>query len=323
MPNEKILITGGGGFIGSYLSEAEIGRGNQVVAFDLNPPTKVSHLLGNKNFKYVQGDILDKSAIEPLIREADLVYHFAAIAHPKVYIQDPLKILNINVGGLQLVIELAHQYHKKFVFSSSSEVYGKNLKVPWHESDDRVLGSSKTSRWVYSTSKAIGEHYCYAYAQKGLKMAMCRFFNFYGPRLDLIGQGRVMTCFLEKFFKGQSVEVVEPGDQTRCFTYIDDGIEGILKVAHLPEAEGEVFNLGTIEEISILELAKLMKRVGNFTSNIVIIPAEKKYGRGYEDTLRRVPDITKAREILKWEPKTKLAEGLEKTINYYKSHANS
>ena len=318
MPNQKILITGGGGFVGSHLAEAEIRNGNQVVALDLTPPDKVEHLLKDKNFRYVQGDILNKSLVESLVKEADLIYHLAAIACPKTYIEDPLMILNVNLGGLQLIIETAYRYNKKFVFSSSSEIYGKNLKVPWHEDDDRVLGATKTSRWVYSTAKAVGEHYCYAYAQKGLKMAMCRFFNFYGPRLDFIGRGRVMPCFLEKFLTNQPVEVVEPGDQTRCFTYIDDGIEGILKVAHLPEAEGEVFNLGAPDETTILELAQLMKKIGNFQSNIVIVPAQKIYGEGYEDIFRRVPDITKAKQILKWEPKTKLKDGLEKTINYYK-----
>lgn len=318
MAELKVLITGGAGFVGSHLAEAELKMGHKVIAFDIASPEKVKHLLDNENFKYVQGDILDKQLVESLVKEADLVYHFAAIANPQVYVDDPLRVLNIDLGGLQLIIELVHKYNKKFIFSSTSEVYGKNLKVPWREDDDRVLGSTRTPRWSYSTSKALGEHYCFAYAKRGLKMVILRFFNFYGPRLDFLGRGRVMPSFLDKFLKGEPVEVVEPGDQTRCFTYIDDGIEGILKAVYLPQAEGEIFNLGSNKEITILELAELMKKIGNFKSEIIIIPAEKKYGKGYDDIFRRVPDITKAKTILNWQAKTTLEEGLVKTINYFK-----
>lgn len=323
MEKFKVLITGGGGFVGSHLAEAELKLGHAVTALDIASPDKVEHLLDNKDLRYVRGDILDKPLIEPLVGEADLIYHLAAIADPKVYVENPLKVLNIDLGGLQLLIGLAHQYNKKFIFSSTSEVYGKNLKVPWHEDDDRVLGSTKTPRWSYSTSKALGEHYCFAYAKKGLAMVILRFFNFYGPRLDFLGKGRVMPSFLDKFLKGEAVEVVEPGDQTRCFTYIDDGIEGIIKAAYLPEAEGEVFNLGDTREISILELAQLMKKIGNFKSDIAIIPAEKKYGKGYDDIFRRVPDVTKAKNILKWQAKTDLEAGLEATIDYFKKQSIS
>lgn len=313
----KILITGGGGFVGSHLAEAELNRGSKVIVLDIAQPIKVKHLLENKNFRYVQGDILDKTLIESLAGEVDLIYHLAAIANPEVYVTNPLKVLNIDLGGLQLVIEIAHRHNKKFIFTSSSEVYGKNLKVPWSEDDDRVLGPTQTPRWSYSTSKAMGEHYCFAYSQKGLKMVILRFFNFYGPRLDFIGKGRAIPSFLGKFLKGEPVEVVEPGDQTRCFTYIDDGIDGILKVAYLPEAEGDVFNLGSTKEITMLDLAKLMKRIGNFKSEIILVSAEKRFGKGYDDIFRRIPDITKAKNILKWEPKVELEEGLRKTINYY------
>ena len=140
---------------------------------------------------------------------------------------------------------------------------------------------------------------------------------FYGPKLDFVGQGRVMTCFLDKFIKGEPVEVVEPGDQSRCFTYIDDGIAGIMKAAHAPEAEGKAFNFGINVETTMLELAELMKRIGKFKSKIVIIPAEKKYGKGYDDIFRRIPDCTRAKEILGWQPTTSLEEGLKKTIDYY------
>lgn len=317
MSKFKVLITGGGGFVGSHLLEAELKLEHQVVVLDIAPPDKVRHLLDHENFRYVQGDILNQAVVEPLVQDADLVYHLAAIADPTIYVRDPLKVLNVDMEGFQAMIKLAYKHKKKFVFTSTSEVYGKNLKVPWHENDDRVLGTTKTPRWSYSTSKALAEHYCFAYSQKGLPVVILRFFNFYGPRLDFLGKGRVMPSFLDKFLKGEPVEVVEPGDQTRCFTYIDDAIKGIVKAAYLSEAEGEAFNLGDVREVSILELAEMMKKIGNFKSEIILIPAEKKYGRGYDDIFRRVPAISKAKEILKWEPTTALEEGLKRTIDYY------
>ncbi len=315
----KILITGGGGFVGSHVAEAELKKGNKVVALDIADDSKVKHLLNNPNFSYVRKGILETDVLESLIKESDLIYHFAAIANVQTYVKDPVKVLDINIQGTNLVLSLSKKYNKKVIFSSSSEVYGKNLKVPWHEDDDRVLGPTTKHRWCYSTSKAVSEHYCFGYAKEGLRVVVLRFFNFYGPRLDFLGKGRVMTCFLEKFLKNEPVTVVEPGDQTRCFTYISDGVDGILKATHMPEAEGQVFNIGTDKETSVLELAKIMKKVGNFKSEIIMIPAEKIYGKGYEDIFRRVPDISKAKKILKWEPKVSLEQGLKLTINYFKS----
>ncbi len=315
----KILITGGGGFVGSFLAEGELKRGNQITVLDISPPDKVKELLGNQNFVYLQQDMMDEEKLEKLIAENDLIYHFAAIADPKIYCEEPWKVLRIDLEGTQLVIKLCLKHNKKIVFASTSEIYGKNSKVPWKEDDDRVLGSTIYPRWSYSSSKAIGEHYCFAYGRQGLKFVILRFFNFYGPKLDFIGKGRVMTCFLEKFLKGEPVEVVEPGDQTRCFTYITDGVEGIIRAAHRPEAEGLAFNLGLPKETSMIELAQLMKKIGNFDSKIVTIPAEKKYGKGYDDIFRRVPDCTRAKEVLGWEATTPLEEGLRKTIEYYKN----
>jgi len=314
----KILITGGGGFVGSHLAEAELKAGNDVVAIDTAEPDKVKHILGNKRFTYIQKSMLDMDLMEEEVKKCDLMYHFGAIANVQNYVKDPVEVLDVNIKSFQIAIELSYKHKKKFVFSSSSELYGKNLKVPWAEDEDRVLGSTTQHRWCYSTTKSVAEHYCFGYAKKGLKMSICRFFNFYGPRLDFLGKGRVMTCFLEKFLKNEPVTVVEPGDQTRCFTYISDGIDGIMKVAHMPEAEGKAFNIGTNKETSMIELAKLMKKVGNFTSEIIMVPAEKIYGKGYEDIFRRVPDITRAKKILEWEPKVSLGEGLKLTIEHFK-----
>jgi UDP-glucose 4-epimerase len=319
----KIFITGCGGFVGSHLAEAELKNGNTVIGLDIASDDKVRHLYDFRNFKYEIGEILDEQVMDPLVKKSDLIYHFGAIANVQTYCADPLRVLEVNIQSTRLVLQLAFKYDKKVVFSSSSEIYGKNLKVPWAEDDDRILGSTEKHRWCYTGSKAIGEHYCFAYAEKGLEVAICRFFNFYGPRLDFIGKGRVITCFLEKFLNGDPVMVVEPGDQTRCFTYISDGIDGILKLAHKKEAVGNAFNIGNDHEVSMLELAKLMKKIGNFQSEIIMVPATKIYGEGYEDIFRRVPDISKARKILGFKPKISLEVGLKKTIEWFKCSNDS
>lgn len=315
----KILITGGGGFIGSHLCEAELESGNEVVAFDVAPPDKIAHLLENSNFKYCRSN-LDAENLENWIRWSDLVYHLGAIASVYVYCTNPRKVLDVNVKGTIRVAELCFRYGKKLVFSSSSEVYGKSARLPWREDGQTVMDTPEKTRWCYASSKIIGEHYLFALAKDGLKMAICRFFNFYGPRLDQLDEkGRVITCFLNNFLKDEPVRVYEPGDQTRCFTYVDDGVSGIMAVAHKPEAEGGAFNIGDDREITMLELAKLMKKLGGFNSQIVVVPGSHLYGGGYEDVFRRVPDKTKTRTVLGWEPKVSLEEGLKKTIEYFKN----
>jgi UDP-glucose 4-epimerase len=313
----KVLITGAGGFVGSHLVKAELARGSEVVGIDIAPSDKVKEFLDNPNFEYVQKDITDISVLDYYISRTEIMYHLAAIADPKLYCTNPSLVLEIDLEVTQKVVKLCQMNDVKLIFSSTSEVYGKNPMVPWKECADRVLGPAATSRWCYSTSKAVGEHYCHAYGMKGLKFVILRFFNFYGPRLDSLGSGRVMTCFLDKFIKGEPVEVVAPGDQTRCFTYIDDGIAGILASAYSLRGCQETFNIGTSDEISMLNLAKEMKRIGNFDSEIKIIPAYQKYGEGYEDIFRRVPDTSNARRLLHWEPKVSLEDGIRKTIHSY------
>ncbi len=314
----KIVITGGAGFVASHLAEAEVLKGNSVSVIDVASNEKVHHLLQHPNFTYIQGSMLDKSVMEPLVEQCDLIYHFGAIANVQIYCTDPVRVLDTNIGGIKLACELAYKYNKKLVFSSSSEVFGKNPKIPWNEDDDSVVGSTKRSRWCYSHTKIIGEHYCLGYAKKGLKIAICRFFNFYGPRLDDLGQGRVITCFLDMFLNNKPVTVVEPGTQTRCFTYVSDGVAGIMEVAHNPKAEGEVFNIGTDVETSMIELAYLMKEVGAFESPIVKVKPDEIYGKGYDDIMRRVPDVSRIKS-LGWAPKIDLKEGLKHTIDFFRN----
>ena len=313
---KTILITGGAGFVGSHLCEAELAAGNRVICYDLADDKKIRHLLYNDDFQYVHADILDFGLLSQYIEQCDLFYHLAAIADPAIYCNNPLKVLEVDLEGTIMAIKMAFSHGKKIVFSSTSEVYGKNPKVPWNEDADRVLGTTATHRWSYASSKALGEHYCYAFGKKGLQFTIVRFFNFYGPRLDFLGAGRVIPCFMEKFLKDEPVEVCLPGTQTRCFTYIDDGIRALMAAAR--NEDNTSFNIGTEDQVTMMDLAVMMKDLGGFMSDLVAIPASKKYGEGYEDIMNRAPDCSKVRAMLDWKPKVSLVDGLNKTISYYK-----
>ncbi len=315
----KILVTGGAGFIGSYICEQELGKGNEVIAFDISGNDKIHHLLSNPKFQYVQGSILDKDLVETYVQRVDLIYHLAAVCNVQHYVLNPVPVLDVGVKGTILMVELAFKHNKKLVFSSTSEVYGKNPKVPWKEEDDRVLGPTTIDRWCYSTSKAVGEHYCLAYKKKGLRVVVVRYFNVIGPRLDALDTGRVVTIFLGQFLKNKPVTIVGDGIQTRCFTDVEDAVAATVKAAHTPEAEGQVFNIGNDKEITILDFANLMKNVGNFSSPIVHVTKDQVYGKEYEDIQRRKPDVEKAKKVLGWTATTPLEKTLQKTIAYFKN----
>jgi UDP-glucose 4-epimerase len=315
----KILITGGGGFVGSHLGDMLLGQGHEVTAFDTALDLKVRHNLGNPRFHYIKGSILDHDMIETLIAKSDLVYHLAAVVGVEHYVEDPLLVLNVNVNGTQDVLRLAHRYDKKVVFASTSEVYGKSKDTPFREDGDRLLGPTSIDRWCYSTSKAVGEHFCFAYAKLGLKVVIVRFFNVYGPRLDRIDVGRVMTIFLGQLLRNKDVTVIGDGLQTRAFTYISDCVKALDAAANNPDAVGSIFNIGTDRETTILELAETMVKLFPGTpSKIRFVPQQQIYGESYEDIPRRVPDVTRMREILGVTPEVSLEDGLRETIDWFR-----
>jgi UDP-glucose 4-epimerase len=227
-------------------------------------------------------------------------------------------VLNVNINGTQNVLRVANKYGKKVVFSSTSEVYGRNPRVPWSEDDDRVLGSTRIDRWCYSTSKAAGEHFCFAYGKLGLPVVITRYFNIYGPRLDAIDVGRVITIFMGQVLRNEPVTVVGDGQQTRCFTYISDAIRATAAAGLVPEAEGNIFNIGNPVETTILELAQLMIELSGSRSQIAFVPQEKIYGQSYEDVPRRVPDNRRMQEILGVRPEVSLRDGLAQTIRWFR-----
>ena len=315
----KVLITGGGGFVGSHLADAFVARGDEVFILDTGTVKKVHHLMGNPAFHYIRDSVFNVEILEGLIVKCDLVYHLAAVVGVEYYVGDPYEVLNVNVNGTQNVLKLAFKHQKKVVFGSTSEVYGRNPKVPWREDDDRVLGSTRIDRWCYSTSKAVGEHFCFAYHRMGLPVTITRYFNVYGPRLDRLDVGRIITIFMGQVLRDEPLAVIGDGTQTRCFTYIDDAVRATIAAGIAPGTDGDVFNIGTNVETSIAELARLMIDIAGAKSTIKFVTQESVYGSSYEDIPRRVPDNTKMHEVLGVRADTPLREGLRRTIEWFRS----
>jgi len=317
----KALITGGGGFLGSHLTDAFLDRGDEVFILETGLTLKVKHRMANPRLHFVHDSVFNEALLEGLISRVDLVYHLAAVVGVEHYVADPYHVLNVNVNGTQNVLKLAFKHGKRVVFSSTSEVYGRNPKVPWHEDDDRVLGSTRIDRWCYSTSKAVGEHFCFAYAKMGLKTTVVRYFNVYGPRLDAIDVGRVITIFLGQALRNEPVTVIGDGKQTRCFTYITDAIAATVQAGVKEEAAGGIFNIGTDREHTILDLAERLIAITGSKSTIRFVPQQEVYGQSYEDIPRRVPNVKRMNEILGVRAQTPLDEGLARTVEYFRHAA--
>jgi UDP-glucose 4-epimerase len=316
----RVLITGGAGFLGSHLSDAFIARGDEVFVLDTGSIGKVRHLLNSARFHYIHDSIFNVEIIDSLVAKADLVYHLAAVVGVEHYVGDPYETLNVNVNGTQNVLRAAYKYGKRVVFSSTSEVYGRNPKVPWREDDDRILGATTIDRWCYSTSKAVGEHFCLAYHKLGLPVTIVRYFNIYGPRLDKVDVGRLFTIFMGQLLRGADLTVIGDGKQTRCFTYVTDAVAATIAAGIKPEAEGQVINIGVDVETSVVDFAKLMLELfGETKSKIKFVSQEEVYGKSYEDIPRRVPDNTKMKKLLGVEPKITLREGVKLSMDWFRS----
>jgi UDP-glucose 4-epimerase len=322
----RILVTGGAGYIGSHLVDRLLGRGDDVFAIDNLSTGKIANVqqhLDSDRFHLLNDTILNESLLDHLVSRVDLVYHLAALVGVKHVVADPLGAIKTNVTGTEVVLGAAFKYWKKVVLASSSEIYGKSAKIPFHEEDDRVLGPTNVGRWSYSTSKAIDEHFAFAYSAKGLPMTIVRYFNSYGPRLDERGYGSVVANFARQALKGEPITVHGDGLQTRCFTYIDDTVDGTVLAGEIKAGEGLVFNIGSNAETTVLDLAAAVKRLTRSKSEIVCVPYRKYYGEGFEDTRRRVPSIDRAREILGFTPKVSLEDGLTRTIAWCREHYSS
>ena len=316
----RYLITGGSGFLGSRFVKRLLEEGNEVTVYD-NLSTGQSKNLepfkGNKSYSFVKGDIRDKESLrKAMTKDIDAVFHMSAIVGVKEYCKDPLKVVDVNVVGTRNVLEFALENEMKVLFASTSEVFGKNPSAPWKEDDDRVLGSTKVDRWSYGTSKAMCEHMIFAMNKNhGLKTVIVRFFNAYGPSQPPYF---VISQSVQKVLNDEQPLLYDSGQQTRCFTFADDAVEGTMLALKSKKAEGDVFNIGSSKETSVKDAIEMIIELAGKKGKLKWrnLDTKKHYGNAYEDIPRRVPDVSKAKKILGWEAKTSLRDGLKKTIEW-------
>jgi len=308
----RAVVTGGNGFVGSHLVERLIDRGDSVTIFDGVPPP--ANTVAGEQAAFVQGDVRDVDALARAIAPGtDVIYHLAAVVGVDQYLSRPLDVVDINFGGTRNVLDAAHRVGAKVVLTSTSEVFGKNPDVPWREDSDRVLGSTASDRWSYSTSKALAEHLTFAFArQHGLDATIVRYFNVYGPRQR---PAYIVSRSVHRALNGRALVRYDQGRQTRCFTYVDDAVEATIIAGTHPNSVGEAFNIGSMVESTIGEAIDIIAELTGSTS-IVDVDTKVALGKSYEDLLRRVPDTTKAGELLDWHLRTTLRDGLIKTIEW-------
>ncbi len=318
----NILITGGAGFIGSHLAEKLLASKHKVHVIDnlsTGQFSNIRELDNNPNFSYTIDSILNKEILEKLISESDQIYHLAAAVGVKYIIDNPLLSLQTNVGGTENVLEFANKHKKKVLVASTSEIYGKNNNIPFKEEDDRLLGSTHISRWSYSSAKAIDEFLALAYhREKKLPVVIVRCFNTVGPRQT--GQyGMVIPKFVKNALLNHPLTVFGDGKQTRCFADVDDVTNGMISLMNHPQAEGQIFNIGNDQEISIEDLAKKIKKMTNSKSKIEYIKYEDAYEEGFEDMRFRKPDLKKVKNAINYKPHKNLERILERIIAYFES----
>ena len=307
----RILVTGGAGFIGSYLCERLIRDGHNVTALDSITTGNIVNLdsvINHPNFVFVQGSILETSILDPLIDEAEYVFHLAAAVGVFNIVQKPLESLLINIRGTENVLSRASLSMTPVFLTSSSEVYGKNTASSLKESDDRILGSPTTLRWSYSEAKAIDESLAFAYhVEKKLETRIVRFFNTVGPR-QVGAYGMVVPRFIESAIQNLPINIFGTGQQTRCFIHVLDVIEALMLIAFSNKTIGKVINIGNNFEISIKDLALKIIKDTNSNSEIFFVPYVKAYGPGFEDMERRVPNIDLIKELVSWQPTRDLTQ---------------
>jgi nucleoside-diphosphate-sugar epimerase len=313
----KYLITGGAGFIGSHLTDALLARSDRAVAVDNASTGRLGNLKRARehpSFQFVNGSVLDELCVDDLVREADVVVHLAAAVGVKLIVEEPLHSLMTNIRGSEIVLAAAHRYRKKILVASTSEIYGKNTNVPLAETADRVLGSPAVARWAYSTSKAVDEILAYAYhKERGLPTVVARLFNTVGPRQSA-AYGMVIPRMVRQALADEPLTVYGDGTQTRCFCHVDDVVDALIRLLDHPDAEGDVFNVGSTEEVSILDLAERVRsRIGS-ASPIEVIPYDNAYEAGFEDMARRLPDTNKIARLTGWKPTHTLNDVLDDVI---------
>jgi UDP-glucose 4-epimerase len=319
----KVLITGGAGFIGGHLTEALLARGDEVYAIDNLSTGSIENIEPFKvsaRYHYKIDSVMNEPVLAELIDRVDVVYHLAAAVGVRLIVESPVNTIETNVHGTEMVLKLANKKKKKVLVASTSEVYGKNNVVPFREDADLVMGATTKGRWSYACSKAIDEFLALAYhKERKLPVVVFRLFNTVGPR-QTGRYGMVIPNFVKQALLGHPITVFGDGKQRRCFGYVTDVVGALIRLAEVPEAVGEVFNVGNPEEeVTILELAERVKTLTGSKSEIALIPYEKAYEEGFEDMFRRIPDITKLSRLTGYAPKVGLDEILQRVIAYFTS----
>ena len=303
----RVFITGGAGFIGSHLCDVLVARGDEVSILDnLSTGSRgnIAHLEGK--IKITQGDIRDQAQVETLVAESELVLHMAAALGVDNILENPIESISTNFYGSEVVLNAAQKYDKRILIASTSEIYGKNTKQPLSETDDRVIGTPQKLRWTYSDAKALEEATAYSlFLTKKLKVTTVRFFNTVGPR-QTGRYGMVLPRFVKSALQDEPIIIYGDGKQSRVFCHVNDAVKAILMIANSSESIGEVYNVGGVGEVSILDLAQKIKSILNSESKITYLPYGDAYPPGFEDMRRRVPDISKITQQFNWKPENTL-----------------
>lgn len=313
----RYLITGGAGFIGSHLAEALVARGDDVIVLDNLATGQLTNLNSISNhITFVQGSILDPLLVDDQVASAEVVVHLAAAVGVRLVVDKPLHSFLTNIRGTENILEAAHRYRRKVLIASTSEVYGKGVGKTFAEDDDRLVGSNHIARWGYATSKSVDEVLAFAYhRERDLRTVIVRFFNTTGPR-QTGSYGMVVPSFISQALRGEDITVYGDGGQSRCFCHVHDVVDAVIGLLDDQRAEGDVYNIGSTEEITIKQLAERIIELTGSGSGIRHIPYDQAYNPGFEDMRRRVPDITKIGSLTGWRPARSLERIIEEMVEF-------
>ncbi len=317
----RALITGGAGFIGSHLAEALMAQHHSIVAVDDLSTGRLDNIEGlaeRGDFTFVYETITNETVMDRLVNECDIIYHLAAAVGVELIVKDPVHTIETNLTGTETVLRLARRYRKKVLIASTSEVYGKSDDIPFREDGDRVMGPTVKHRWSYAESKAMDEFLGLAYhKQFGVPVVICRFFNTVGPR-QTGRYGMVIPRLVQQALAGKPLTVYGDGRQTRCFCNVKDTVRAVVTLGAELRAIGEIYNVGSRDEITILDLAQRIKARSGSTSEICLVPYDEAYEAGFEDMRRRVPSTEKINALIGWQPRIGLDETLDQVIAEFK-----
>jgi UDP-glucose 4-epimerase len=322
----RALITGGAGFVGSHLAETLLHHKASVTVIDdlsTGRMNNISHLKKHVGFTYVIDSVMNRRLMAELVDEVDVIFHMAAAVGVRLIVESPVRTIETNVKATEIVLEMAEKKKKKVLIPSTSEVYGKGTAVPFREDGDLTLGSTTKGRWSYACSKMLDEFLGLAYwKEKHVPVVVFRLFNTVGPR-QTGRYGMVLPNFVQQALSGKPITVFGDGKQSRCFTWVGDAVRAIIDLSQHPKAVGDVFNIGSEHEVTILELAEMVKEITKSSSEIVFVPYDKAYEEGFEDMGRRVPDLTKIQDLIGYKQTVNLPNIIGQVAEYYTHNKNA